>query len=249
MPTDESPKSESRRFLFPKWANYLLPLLVIGVVGGALYVPVLATLGLSPDTLNVGYQPKQPIPYSHKLHADDLGIDCRYCHTTVDKGAKANIPHTQVCINCHNPGSGNGVRKNSEKLQPLFDAYNSGKPVEWIRVHDLPDYVYFNHSAHVTKGVSCVECHGRIDKMETVYQAKPLSMSWCLSCHRNPEPNLRPPGVSVTDLGWDPTKSPLAKAGDTKKQAQLRIAQKKNLKQKYNIHDQVYMTSCSTCHR
>ena len=241
--------SSSRFLVFPKWVNYLLPLLVLGAVGGGLYVPVLVGLGLSAETLNVGYMPEQPVPYSHKVHVGELGMDCRYCHTTVDKAAHAAIPHTDVCINCHNPGSGSGIRKNSEKLQPIFESYNTGEPVEWIRVHDVPDYVYFNHSAHVNKGVSCVECHGRVDKMEEVYQAEPMSMAWCLDCHREPEKNLRPKDISVTNLGWDPRDHRLAEAGDTRKEAQSRIAEHLNLKEQYNIHDQTYMTSCSTCHR
>lgn len=240
MPTDSN--ASSGRFVFPRWANYLLPLLVVGAVGGGLYLPVLVGSALSADTLNVGYMPEQPIPYSHKLHVDELGMDCRYCHTSVEDAAHANIPHTQVCINCHNPDAGNGIRKDSDQLAALRESHATGEPIEWIRVHDLPDFVYFDHSAHVNKGVSCLECHGRVDKMEEVYQAESLSMAWCLECHREPEKHLRP-REEVTNLAWAPT----PREGETTEQAQLRIGNE--LKQKYNIHDQTYMTACSTCHR
>lgn len=225
-------------FVFPSWANYLLPLLIVAVLGGALYAPIIVGYGFSPKATNVGYQPKQPVPYSHAMHAGQLGIDCRFCHTTVENNTYAAIPNTQVCISCHNPAdSGNGVRKNSEKLQPLFDSYKSGLPVEWIKIHDLPDYVYFNHSAHVNKGVGCASCHGRIDKMEEVYQDQPLSMSWCLDCHRQPEKNLRPAN-QITNMNW-------TAADEGKDQLTLGA----ELKDFYNIHNSTYMTSCSTCHR
>jgi len=245
---NESP----HKFVFPRWANYLLPVLVIGVVGGGLYVPVLWVFGASPVTLNTGYQPEQPVPYSHELHAGELGIDCQYCHSTVDQASFAAIPTTDTCVNCHNPEMGLGIRKGSEKLQPVFDSYKTGQPISdpqtgeagWTKVHDLADYVYFNHSAHVNRGVSCKSCHGRVDKMgeEGVYQAENLSMGWCLDCHRNPEQHLRPVD-KVTDLAWQPTQKP----GETAREAQLRVGRK--MKEKLNIHDQAYMTACSTCHR
>lgn len=239
MPTEPA----SNRFVFPQWVNYLLPLLVLAVVGGGLYVPVLVGLGASAQTLYAGYQPEQPVPYSHALHVGQLGIDCRYCHTTVEKAALAAIPPTQVCMNCHNPESGEaGIRKESAKLALLHESYRTGKPVEWIKVHDLPDYVYFNHSAHVNKGVSCVSCHGRVDKMDVVHQVHSLSMAWCLDCHRDPRPHLRPLD-QVTNLAWQPP----ALEGETPQEAQLRIGTE--LMQKYQIHDATYMMSCSTCHR
>ncbi len=229
--------------MFPRWVNYLLPLLVIGAVGGALYAPVIVNYGFSAKTLNVGYAPEQPVPYSHELHVGELGIDCKYCHTTVDKAAFAAIPPTSTCMNCHsNQPNVNGVKKGSVKLAPVYDSYATGKPVEWIKVHDLADYVYFNHSAHVNKGVSCVSCHGRVDKMEVVEQVKPLSMSWCLDCHRAPEKHLRPV-EEVTNLAWKPA----VQGNETEEEAQLRIGEE--LVKKYQIHNKAYMTSCSTCHR
>ncbi len=220
------------RFVFPRWANYLLPVLVVGLIGGALYVPVLADLGASPVTLYEGYAPKQPVPFSHALHAGQLGIDCRYCHIGVDKGPNSTLPATQICMNCHS-----SIKTTSEKLNPVFESWKTGRPVPWVRVHDLPDYVYYNHSAHVNRGVSCVECHGRIDQMDVVQQAKPLSMGWCLECHRNPAPHLRPLD-QITNLAWKPpaNKAKAAKLAST-------------LMQRYHIRDTHYLTSCSTCHR
>jgi hypothetical protein len=181
----------------------------------------------------VGYSPVQPVPYSHALHAGKLGIDCRYCHTTVEKASFAAIPPTETCMNCHT-----NIRTQSDKLAPIRESWATGKPMEWIKIHDLPQYVYFSHQAHVNHGVGCIECHGRIDQMEQVYQAKPLSMSWCLDCHRDPGPHLRPKGASVTDMGWAPPADPAEAA----KLAADCLYQ-------YSIHDKAYMQSCSTCHR
>ena len=225
-------------FVFPRWVNYLLPLIVVGVLGGALYVPIVVGYGFGPKALSVGYQPNQPVPYSHELHVGQLGLDCRFCHTSVEDNTYAAIPHTQVCISCHNPGEGNGIKKDSAKLAKLHASWKSGESVEWIKVHDLPDYVYFNHSAHVNKGVGCVSCHGRVDKMEVVHQDQDLSMSWCLDCHRQPEKYLRPLD-QITNMSWS------AEKDNAKDQLELG----EELKSFYNIHSQAYMTSCSTCHR
>ena len=183
-------------FIFPKWINLLRPVLAASLVLVPAYLVVLIAYGASPETTAVGYQPVQPVPYSHALHAGRLGIDCRYCHTTVEVAAHAALPPTQVCMNCHAK-----IRATSPKLLPIRESYASGLPVPWVRVHDLPDYVYFNHSAHVRRGVGCVECHGRIDTMDVVTQVQRLSMGWCLDCHRHPERHLRPPGM-VTKMDW-----------------------------------------------
>jgi hypothetical protein len=217
------------RFLFPRWINLVLPLAAVAVVGGALYVPTLFALGASPAAMAIGYSPTQPVPYSHALHVGKLGMDCRYCHTTVEKTAFASIPPTQTCMNCHT-----GIWDKSPKLQPIRDSWVSGKPVQWVKVHNLAQYVYFNHSAHVNHGVGCVECHGRIDRMDVVTQQKPLSMGWCLDCHRDPGPHLRPKD-QVTNMSWTPP-------GDAEQVGA-------ELKQAYKIHDTAYMTSCYTCHR
>jgi menaquinone reductase, multiheme cytochrome c subunit len=215
-------------FIFPRWANYLLPVLVLGALGGGLYMPVLLGYGLSPQTLNVGYAPIQPVAYSHLQHAGMLGIDCRYCHTDVDKGPHANIPPTQTCMNCHA-----SIKPDSDLLAPVRQSWETGTPVPWVRVHDLPDYVYFDHSAHVNRGVGCASCHGRVDQMDVVHQVEPLSMAWCLDCHREPEKHLRPLD-QITNMMW---------------QAEDQQALGLRLKEQYQIRDHDYMVSCSTCHR
>ncbi|GAB4376307.1 MAG: cytochrome c3 family protein [Acidobacteriota bacterium] len=214
------------RFLFPRWANLARPGLALALVGGPLYLVVLAAVALSPKTLNVGYAPEQPVPYSHALHAGQLGIDCRYCHNTVETEAYAAIPPTQTCMNCHAK-----VRAGSDKLVLVRESYATGMPIPWVRVHDLPDYVYFSHAAHVRAGVSCVSCHGRVDTMEVVWQTQPLNMGWCLDCHRNPDAHIRPPD-KVTQLDWKPAGDP-AELG-------------RRLREERGINPKV---DCSTCHR
>jgi hypothetical protein len=202
----------------------VLGAILLGIL--PLYLVILVWYGASPRTTDVGYAPVQPIPYSHALHAGQLGIDCRYCHNTVEVAAHAAIPPTQTCMNCHAK-----IRTTSPKLVALRESYTTGMPIPWVKVHDLPDYAYFNHSAHVRRGVGCVECHGRVDKMEVVYQAQPLSMGWCLDCHRNPEPRLRPVD-QVTNMAWQP-EGDRAELG-----RKLRAALNLNPSQ-----------DCSTCHR
>lgn len=182
--------------VFPAWTTKVRDLLPLLLGGGALYVVTVVTFGFSADTISTGYQPDQPVPYSHALHVGELGIDCRYCHNTVEVGAKAAIPPTETCMNCHK-----SIRTDSTKLEPVRDSFETGEGIEWNRVHDLPDYVFFNHSAHVTRGVGCVECHGRVDQMEKVTQEKSLSMGFCLDCHRNPVERLRPKD-QVTNMAW-----------------------------------------------
>ncbi len=233
----DAPTSDTKRFVFPKWANLLLPALVLAAVGGGLYSAVLVPYMLGPTNLNVGYGPKQPIDYSHAVHVGELGIDCRYCHTTVDDASFAAIPPTSTCWNCHGKtdGVGPGIQWTSEKMQPLKEAFDTQKPIEWVKVHDLADYAYFNHAAHVNAGVSCVQCHGRVEKMEVVYQVENLSMSWCLDCHRNPEDKIWPRG-QVTNLGWSPaTATPEEKREMERLRSTLKSTQQ--------------MTDCSTCHR
>lgn len=225
--------SPDGKYLFPRWANYLVPVGVILAIGVLTYIPVLLRFGLSPWTRDVGYQPVQPIPFSHKVHAGDLQIDCRYCHSTVEKTAFAAIPSTQVCMNCHA-----SVRAESESLVDMRNSYTEGTPIHWIKIHDLPDFVYFNHSAHVNKGVACVTCHGRIDQMEQVYQSEPISMGWCLSCHREPEQYLRPRD-QVTKMEWDA----LMATGKTQEELGA------ELKSSYHIQSRETMTSCTVCHR
>jgi hypothetical protein len=214
-------------FIFPKWLDSLRP--VIGAVLGLapLYVLGLLYYGGAPQTTDVGYAPEQPVRYSHALHAGELGIDCRYCHTTVEKGAQANVPPTATCMNCHT-----NIYPESPELLPVRESNATGMPVRWVRVHDLPDYAYFNHSAHVNRGVGCVECHGRVDKMEVVYQAEPLNMGWCLDCHRKPESRLRPL-EQITNMAWQPHPQEAESLG-------------RRLREEYGVNPD---EDCSTCHR
>jgi hypothetical protein len=184
--------------LFPKWTNQIP--LVLGLAGPVLGVVLVGAVWYygSPRYTDVGYAPKQPVPYSHKLHVGQLGLDCRYCHASVEVSPVSNIPPTQVCMNCHHV-----VKKDSEWLAPIRESLATGRPMRWIRVHDLPEYAFFNHASHVRAGVGCVSCHGRIDTMEVVTQVEPLSMGWCLDCHRNPTPHLRPV-EEVTNMEWFP---------------------------------------------
>ena len=213
-------------FVFPKWTNLLRPVLAATLVLVPAYLVVLLASGASPRTTNVGYRPVQPVPYSHALHAGQLGIDCRYCHNTVEVAAHAAVPPTQTCMNCHAR-----IRSTSPKLLPVRESYATGLPIPWVRVHDLPDYVYFNHSAHVRRGVGCVECHGRVDTMDVVTQVHRLSMGWCLDCHRHPEPHLRPPDM-VTKMDWVAPEDPEVYG--------------RKLRQANNINPS---TQCWTCHR
>jgi len=206
--------------------NLMRVVLLVVLLGGPLYAVVLAYYGGAPRSYMVGYMPKQPVAYQHSVHVGKLGMDCRYCHYTVEDGAKAAIPQTDVCMNCHTK-----VRADSPKILPLKESSATGMPIEWVRIHDLPDYVYFNHSAHVTRGIGCVSCHGRVDKMDEVYQAEPMNMAWCLDCHRNPEKNLRPVEF-VTDMDWVPPEDPIELG--------------KRLRKELNINPS---TDCSTCHR
>ena len=174
--------------IFPKWSNTAaraLPVALLLVVCFAVFV---FWYWFSPKNLEVGYRPEQPIPFSHKLHAGNLGIDCLYCHSNAEKSAFAGVPTTETCMNCHM----HQANKNSLKLSGLMQSWNQDTPIPWIRVHKLGDYAYFDHSAHISAGVGCKSCHGGVNEMEVVRVEKPLSMGWCFECHRNPAPELRP---------------------------------------------------------
>ena len=213
--------------IFPKWTNWL-PLKI--AVGAAL-VGTAVTAGswyyLTPKYANVGYQPVQPVAFSHSIHAGQLGVDCRYCHSAVDKSWYSNIPTAGLCMNCHNQ-----VLKDDPKLALVRESAATGKPIPWVQIHKVPDYVYFNHSVHVGRGISCVECHGRIDKMDEVHQVQPLSMTFCLDCHRHPENHLRPPD-KITDLGWTVDEKTQKQNGE-------------KFKHDWNVQSS---QNCSACHR
>ena len=224
--TQKSP--DSRPFVFPAWAN-ALP----GVTGAVATLGLLgAIFGLwyygTQKHLDVGYQPVQPVPYSHQLHAGQMGMDCRYCHVNVEKSWVASVPPTQVCMNCHT-----NVKKDSPLLQPVRDSWASGNPVPWVKIHKAPDYVYFDHSRHVTRGVGCVECHGRIDTMEVVKQVQPLTMGWCLECHRDPAPHIRPVDM-ITKMDWQPP------AGESRESFGKKLVEQNHIQPP---------TDCSRCHR
>ena len=183
--------------IFPKWTN-TVPGIGAALAGvGAPILVFMVWMYFSPWNTDVGYAPLQPVPYSHKLHAGLLGMDCRYCHQAVEKGPHAAIPTNQTCMNCHAQ-----IKTDSDLLQKIRDGYATDMPVEWVKVHLLPDFAYFTHAAHLNAGVGCVSCHGRIDEMEVVRQVKPLSMGWCLECHRNPAAHIRPDHVRSTDMAY-----------------------------------------------
>ena len=183
--------------IFPRSLN-LLPLVaaVALAVGGGVVTFIVAYY-FSFWNVQVGYAPTQPVPFSHRLHAGQLGMDCRYCHANVERSGEAMIPPTQTCMGCHAV-----VRPESAALEPVRESWQSGEPIEWVRVHNLPDHAYFDHSIHLSAGVGCASCHGRIDQMEVVTLQSPLSMSWCLDCHRDPEPNLRPVS-EITNMAYE----------------------------------------------
>lgn len=239
-------------FVFPPWSNKLPPVSGAAVVIGLCLVILGLWYYASPKHTDVGYMPEQPIPYSHLLHAGQMGMDCRYCHVNVERSWVASVPPTQVCMNCHT-----NVKKDSKALDPLWCSWTEykgatekdrekereqcekrvgvkkGDPVPWLRVHKSPDYVYFPHNRHVTRGVGCVECHGRIDTMEKVYQSQPLSMGWCLDCHREPAARLRPV-EEITNMNWEPP------AGETRASFGQKLVEKNKIEPP---------TDCSRCHR
>jgi len=174
---------------------------------------------------------EQPVPFSHAHHVGALGLDCRYCHTSVEESSFAGLPPTKTCINCHSQ-----IWNTSPTLEPVRASYREGNSIMWERVHDLPDFVYFNHSIHVSKGVGCESCHGRIDKMPLVMKENSLEMSWCLECHRAPEKALRPLN-QITTMGYVPANN----------QDQEEVG--RQLMQQYHTPSARVLTSCSTCHR
>jgi hypothetical protein len=166
------------------------------VVAGGLYG--LAVVNRSSYVTQAGVAREQPVPFSHKHHAGELGIDCRYCHTSVETSSNAGFPPTQTCMNCHSQ-----IWALSPTLEPVRSSWRTGESIEWTKVYDLPDFVYFDHSIHVAKGIGCASCHGRIDKMSLTWQQPSLHMEWCLGCHRNPERSVRPRS-EVFNMDWEP---------------------------------------------
>ncbi len=183
--------------VFDRSSNALarMSLVLTGLIVIALGV-TLDQLQRSPWVTRQGQRPDQPIPFSHKHHVEGLGLQCQYCHTQVEKAAYSGIPPTKTCINCHSQ-----IWTNANLLEPARQSWATGASIQWIRVHDLPDYVYFNHSIHVNKGIGCASCHGRVDQMPIMYMQNTLQMEWCLNCHRNPAVNLRPTS-EIYNMAW-----------------------------------------------
>jgi formate-dependent nitrite reductase cytochrome c552 subunit len=219
--------------IFPRWINWL-PLAVIAalaLIGGVVTAGV--TYYCTPKYTRAGYEPLQPVPFSHAVHAGQLGMDCRYCHNTVDKSWFSSIPAASTCMNCHSL-----VLKDDPRLALVRASATNNTPIPWVQVHIVPDYVYFNHEVHVARGISCVECHGRVDQMDEVRHVKPFSMSFCLDCHRNPAAFVRPPD-KVTDLGWQWSTN------------EIMAARMQRTNGAAFVHDWKIesLQSCSACHR
>ena len=205
----------------------------LSIFGGAFFVAVLAyalyEIALSPWYTGQHMKLQQPVPFSHRHHAGELGIDCRYCHTSVEKSSFAGVPPTQTCMTCHSQ-----IWTNASMLEPVRASYRDDTSLEWQRVNSLPDFVYFDHSIHVNKGVGCETCHGRVDQMPLTWKAQDLHMSWCLGCHRHPENFLRPK-ERVFAMGWEPP-------GDQRTLG-------RQLMREYHIEPAFKLTNCSICHR
>jgi hypothetical protein len=213
--------------IFPKSANALPLKIVIFVFLLVSVATAAVTYYSTPKYLRVGYQPIQPVPFDHSLHAGQLAIDCRYCHSAVEKSRTSSVPAAQTCMNCHSI-----IKAQSPLLEPVRRSFETGEPVPWVKVHQAPDYVFFDHSVHVNRGVSCVECHGKVNEMQTVWHAKSHSMGFCLDCHRNPEAYVRKP-EDVFNL-------------DSPRLAETNAAEA----EKFIKHAQVLPPqSCSGCHR
>jgi hypothetical protein len=215
--------------LFKKRANAIARLTVIGIplviigISGCFYA-----FARSDFWTRVDAPLDQPVPFSHKHHVGDEGIDCRYCHTSVENSAFAGVPPTETCMTCHSQ-----IWKDAPILQPVRDSWQTGRPIKWVRVHDLPDYVYFDHSIHVNKGVGCATCHGQVNEMPLTWKTQELYMRWCLNCHRHPQQFLRP-------------KSEVVSMDYRAPRDQLTLGQR--LLKQNNVHT-AGLTDCYTCHR
>lgn len=198
-------------------------LIGLGVVAAGAMAYLWARSG---STWNVGKPAEQPIPFRHDLHSGSLGIDCRYCHSTVERAADAGMPSAQTCMSCHSQ-----VWVGASILEPVRSSFILGQPIEWASVHRLPDYAYFHHAVHVTKGVACETCHGRVDQMPKMVKTQTMSMGWCLDCHRDPVPHLRP-RQAVFAMGYEPHGNDLPE--------DIRVFYQEASRR---------LTSCNTCHR
>ncbi len=202
----------------------IVPLVVLAFLGWVLF-----ELDRSVYATRATEVREQPVPFSHAHHVGGLGIDCLYCHTSVETSSFAGIPPTKTCMNCHQQ-----IWATSPELEPVRESFRTGRSIEWTRVHDLPGFVYFDHSIHVNKGVGCETCHGRVDQMPLMWQEASLQMSWCLDCHRQPEKYVRP-REHIYTMGYEPPGGQLETG--------------RRLVAEYGIRDANILTSCSTCHR
>src|ERR1700675_1103814 len=229
--------------IFPRSSNAIAraSLVIVAVVVGGLGW-VLWELERTPYITNAGVRKPQPVPFSHQHHVTGLGIDCRYCHTSVEESSFAGIPPTKTCMTCPSQ-----IWTNAQLLEPVRASYKSGESLQWTRVNQLPDFVFFNHSIHVNEGVGCNTCHGPVDQMPLMYQQNSLQMEWCLGCHRAPQNNLRPRDQVFNMRYQQPTTaSPVVVDGQSfTDQADLGTA----LVKKYNVRNVKDITSCNTCHR
>jgi hypothetical protein len=213
--------------IFHRSMNTIARVSIFGAAGFVVLVGWIAyRVVRSPYYTEVGVVREQPIAFSHKHHVGDVGLDCRYCHTSVETSAEAGIPPTQTCMNCHSQ-----LWKDARILEPVRASYRSGEPLQWTRVHDLPDFAYFDHSIHIHKGIGCSTCHGQVDDMPLMWRESSLQMQWCLDCHRNPEPHIRP-REQIYNMDWKPSDDSDFDA------AQLMV--------KYHVESK---TNCSVCHR
>lgn len=216
--------------IFHRSTNTISRLTIFGalfLLGAVLWL--MAAINRSSYVTNENVARAQPVPFSHDHHVGGLGIDCRYCHTSVEVSSFAGIPATAICMNCHSR-----IWSTSEVLKPVRDSLQSNTPIRWTRVHNLADFAYFNHSIHLRKGVGCSTCHGPVDQMPLMWQSASLQMEWCLACHRQPERFLRP-REQVFNMNWQPDADQLALG--------------RKLMKAYNIRSAELLTSCSTCHR
>ena len=215
--------------VFPPSTNTISRVSIFGAAFFAVgLLFVVYTIFRSPYVTQVNVTLDQPVPFSHEHHVSGLGLDCRFCHTSVETSKFAGIPATETCMTCHSQ-----IWANSPMLEPVRTSMRTNEPIRWNRVHDLPDYAYFDHSVHVNKGVGCVSCHGQVDKMPLTWKAEPMTMEWCLGCHREPEKHLRPT-EEVFNMSWVPPKNQLELGRELVKKQHVPVDR---------------LTNCYVCHR
>ncbi len=228
--------------VFHPSANTLSRVVIFSLAAGpGALLGLMYLLVRSPYQTQVGVVREQPVQFSHEHHVKGLGIDCRFCHTSVETAASAGMPATHTCMTCHSQ-----IWTGSPLLEPVRASLREQKPLEWTRVHDLPDFVYFNHGVHVQKGVGCTECHGRVDLMPLAWKEKPMTMEWCLECHRNPEPRLRPKD-QVFNMEWAPPEG--SDLHEAKAQVEGAHPDQGPHPNTINHAEVGQLTNCSICHR